>query len=358
MKTEDALSFIRSNSFCLWMGSGVARYLSERGGYPTPLWGELVNQLEKKHNVISSGGSHPRRMELLRRVLGHKHFQKEIRDLILIRLAKSLIVLGSSSKEVPEEVINLATFAQNAEAIVSFNVETITSTLASSSTYDLKSFEPPSKEATGILSKRSSFFKEPIYKTLFHPHGAIDMQGLCVMAESDYQSIENTLTSSLAIHLCFQKNLVIIGMSLDDLYLLKQLALYRKKLNKIFWFADEEAIRHVLPWINLCKISVIRIHDWNLFWKKVSETMTPPPKLRLHLRWLNTLNYCFEMVAGTNRVVQELLRKGERGIDQFFINRGEFSIEKGEEELFLSSAVRDRIIAEQLIAIHKLSKKN
>lgn len=356
METDDALKFIQSNSFCLWMGSGVARYLSAPGGHPTPLWGELVALLEKRHNIVSGGGSLPQRMEILRRVLGHQRFQKEIRELVLIRLAKSLIAMGAAGPEIPLEVANLATFAQNAEAIVSFNVETITSTLASSGSYELKSFEPPAREATGLLSKRASFFKDPVYKYLFHPHGAIDMQGLCVLAESDYQSIDNTLTSALAIHLCYQKNLVIIGMSLDDMYLLKQLAKERMKIRTILWFADDEAISHSHKWITSCRISVVRIFDWLSFWQRVAEKLPQPSKLRLHLRWLNTLRYCFEMVAGKNRVAQELARKGGDNIDQFFINRGEFSEEPLEEEMILTAAMRDRVIAQQLIAISKLVK--
>ncbi len=48
------------------------------------------------------------------------------------------------------------------------------------------------------------------------------------------------LAYQLSIHAAFQSNLVIIGMSLQDKYLRRQLAKFRQQIRKILWFMTKD----------------------------------------------------------------------------------------------------------------------
>ncbi len=303
MNLEEAISFLERKGYCLWVGAGLTTHISNAGGKPTPSWQIFVEQLEKAAALSEPAFScsFPERIEVVKRTLSRIQFQKAIRDLLLIPLLDSIISLGQTDTEkflIPSEVTQIACLGMLANHIVNFNIETITSTLlaAPSGPYVIKAYEPPVVGASGIRSSKGSMSGACYRRSVLHPHGAFDMYGLCILSTSDYKSMDGTLALQLAVHAAFQEYLVIIGMSLEDIYLREQVTLFRNQINDVLWFTDKETDdENIQKWVWENNIKIIRIHSWPNFWRHIEETLPHPNKEKLLSAWMHVISYCFRI---------------------------------------------------------------
>src|SRR5206468_1707422 len=104
-------------------------------------------------------------------------------------------------------------------------------------------FTPPVDELDGLprSSGTGSLDGKRFRRAVYHPHGALETSGVCVLAESEYKSMHGTLALELATHAAFASRLVIIGMSLEDGYLRSQLERFMPQLSGVVWFVDAGA---------------------------------------------------------------------------------------------------------------------
>jgi hypothetical protein len=119
--------------------------------------------------------------------------------------------------------------AQFANPIVSFNVEPLSSVLPARPAAPIR-LVPYSNDRPSEFTWREPFGK--FQRLVYHPHGLIITDP--VMTESDYHSKNGTLAFGLAIHLAFGNNLAIVGMSLDDEFLRKQIEDSRRQIKISF----------------------------------------------------------------------------------------------------------------------------
>jgi hypothetical protein len=109
------------------------------------------------------------------------------------------------------------------------------------------------------------------YRSIYHPHGAIDEHGLCVLAESEYRGLRSSLALQLAAHAAFGTRLVIVGMSLEDTYLREQIAAFRNEMREVLWFqvgSPQEATAH---WAWSHDITCIDVGSWPQFWTAIDR---------------------------------------------------------------------------------------
>ena len=72
---------------------------------------------------------------------------------------------------------------------------------------------------------------------MYHPHGLSTAD--CIMTEKDYENLDGTLAFELAVHTAFGNHLAIVGMSLQDEYLRKQIHKFRSQIDSITWFNSQ-----------------------------------------------------------------------------------------------------------------------
>ena len=59
------------------------------------------------------------------------------------------------------------------------------------------------------------------------------------MTSEEYRALNGTLGLELAVHSCFGDNILIVGMSLDDDYLRRQIVMFRGQIRSIYWMRIE-----------------------------------------------------------------------------------------------------------------------
>jgi hypothetical protein len=330
MALPQALLFLKNKGYCLWIGAGVTTHISKAGGFPTPGWKELVETLEDAAQLQSPSFScsFQERLEAVRNKLGRKVFQKKIRKL-LTQLANGIIALGNVNKnkfKIPAEVIQIASLGVLANQIVNFNLETITSALLASPTgpYKIKSFEPPIVGASGLGSNKGSKSKDHYQRSIYHPHGTIDLHGLCILTKSDYKSMQGTLALQLAVHAAFQECLAIVGMSLEDEYLREQICQFRGQIKDIIWFTHSEPPEHMRKWLWENNVYVVLVSTWIEFWLQVEKTFPKPNRERLLLTWMNVISQSFNLRTENDQLLSFMFEDCEVPVEWQLLaeNRG------------------------------------
>lgn len=278
MTLKDALSLLRRKGYCLWIGSGVTKHLSSIHESQTPSWHELVKEMESaaELNIVESINTFPERLELVLQKLGREAFQQRLNELIVLRIANNVTAATegqSDSFAAPLAARQIARLGIKANSIVNFNIETNTSLLlASSGPFKIKSFEPPiDDEATGMHIESSGSNGDQYQRSVYHPHGALDAHGLCVLTKKDYELMKGTLAFQLAVHAAFRENLAIVGMSLEDEYLRDQITQFRNHINKIIWLVSHDPPPNLIEWLEINQVTLIKLSRWDEFWAGIDQ---------------------------------------------------------------------------------------
>lgn len=280
------VSSMFANPHCLWIGAGVAKYLARSGDSDIPLWSEFTQQLETQAKLSPPPGlSYAQRLEACHRELGFKQFQREVRGRVhrSLCLAVShladLCVGHESAKDplafIPYPVQLMARLGCSASPLVSFNVESLTSVLVAGlgKSFALRPYVPPLPQYPNRWHSSGSHRAGEPARIIYHPHGLINMSGLCVLTAADYRSQEATLAFQLAIHAAFQSDLYIVGMSLEDAYLREHLAAFRSQIKRIYWFTDRDVTKEesLTRWCWTTRLDVVRVcPDWSDFWEAIA----------------------------------------------------------------------------------------
>jgi len=142
--------------------------------------------------------------------------------------------LADAEDFLPDNLRALAALGQLANPIVSFNIEPVSSLLLARPAGPVRIlFQQP-------LGKPAYTWREPrgrFQRLVYHPHGLVTAS--TVMTASEYQANSQTLAFGVAIHAAFSNTLAIVGMSLDDQYLRRQLDQFRESIGRIYWFNSQ-----------------------------------------------------------------------------------------------------------------------
>lgn len=311
MDSQSAISIMRKDGYCLWIGSGVSRYLSKG---KTPDWNQLVNVLEKEANCINNefNMSNSERLEIVLKTIGRNRFQILLRKKLLSDLAIALIdsvkKIEDTNELIPEEVRQLSKLGMLANPIVNFNVETITSHIISATggPYSIKCFNPPMPESINQKVDAGSISDSIYHRHVYHPHGAIDLYGICIITESEYKSLSGSLAYELAVHSAFMTTLVIVGMSLEDHYLRDQLTSFRNQINTIIWFRSSPPRKDIQKWALINSVDIVLMDTWNSFWNGLVNQFPSPNELSLTVSWSHLISTLFSS-SSTSGIISQFI---------------------------------------------------
>lgn len=310
------------NPYCLWIGAGVGVHLGQAAGSVVPGWAEVVDRLEREAGLSPPRGiPYTDRIERCLRALGRVNFQRHLRAAVFRPLAEATIKLAEAYTtrvpSLPTAVRQLAHLGALANPVVNFNVETTTSrlTVDPSGRSNIRCFGPSVPGATTLLRAKDPHavvFRRSVY----HPHGAIDESGICVMAASEYESMRGTLGLQLAVHNAFENKLMIVGMSLEDRYLREQLKSFRSQIGAIYWFVDSvQPDDEAWAWSN----NVILVQQpWPTFWARVQAILPGPlEEAQLYQTWrivmTEAYNECFGRPLTCRYIAVQLQTQEDQG---------------------------------------------
>ena len=297
-----ALQTISRGHCCLWVGAGIAVHIGGPGSTGVPSWLELVDALEREAAVQPPPGltDFPPRLDMVLTKIGRVSFQRELRQRILTPLARSIVDVWRTTRKTPPDVIvALAHLGTLANPIVNFNIETISSQalVAGSGPWYPVVFRPPVADAVTdpILSRQFGDGKRH-QRRVYHPHGAIDMSGICVMTEREYRSMDATLAFQLAVHAAFGLDLVIVGMSLEDRYLRIQLEQFRHQIESVTWLVSSTPSEALAEWAYRAQVSVVKV-SWPDFWSEVVKQLPGPEEPNLAYEWILLVEYALKQLG-------------------------------------------------------------
>ena len=292
--------------YCLWVGNGVTAYLSTIGDDTVPMWSTLVKELGEDVGININeyqNIDYPTMLKIIKREMKHKKFQQMLREKINDKLSSSIMQSVkkslSTSNLVPIQATRLGKLGMLANPIINFNVETMTSWAIASpgGSFKMNVFNPPIPNSTNNLYvSASKTSKDKYCRHVYHPHGAIDFYGTCVMTSDEYLSLNGTLALQVAVHSSFLNNLVIVGMSLEDDYLRKQIEIFRPYIKNIYYFTsnDEEKMN---KWAHINDIEIIH-NEWDDFWEKIVEKLPTPPRLEILETWKTITGLAYDNFSG------------------------------------------------------------
>jgi hypothetical protein len=302
MNLATALTIMKDRGYCLWVGAGVSLYAARAGGGKAPLWSELVQDLENQAKMAPHAVnlSFPDRLDLVLHALGRARFQKELRHRTHDPLANGLLEAArtcgkNASDPLPPEVRRIAKLGARANPIVNFNIEVMTSSLlGGSEPHAIKCFVPPVPGAAELLMGHGEYSTStPRHnRSIYHPHGALTVGGICVMASSEYRAMRGTLALQLAVHAAFRSPLAIVGMSLDDEYLRQQLAEFRDQVDEILWFSTSPSTMsdEIRRWTIVNRVTIVDVGTWVAFWDEVDNVLPPAPEDGLTMSWMKVIH--------------------------------------------------------------------
>jgi hypothetical protein len=269
---------------CLWMGAGVSTHLSRSIGGSVPDWGELTRALEVEADFPESKrqGSLPERLQACTSKLGGARVRRKIaRDIygqLCLQIAKFAYEHRGTLGELPEAVTQLAALGWRANPIVNFNIETFTSILAArpGGPCRILPYRIRKDAASGMYEDQEIGSDFP--RVVYHPHGAVNYSGHAVMTSDEYATHNGSLAYLLSVAAAFENNLWICGMSLDDEYLRKELATYRRQINRIRWFNTPHDLAKHETWARQNDITAVPV-DWRVFWQLVGMSLGPQIRL-------------------------------------------------------------------------------
>lgn len=264
----------------LWVGAGVSRHLSSMGPHQVPMWSELVRDMEEHANIQPEDVkdfSFPERLEIIFRHSQRYNFQRLIREKIKDVMVKSALPAVRKfirDGSVPTAFVDLSKLGYSANSIFNFNVESFTSAALSLShgPVCVQSFVPPVLGATDPFYQTSfggQSGQRKLVKQVIHPHGAIDLGGLCVLTSSDYRSMNGTLALQMAVHAAFGSDIIIVGMSLQDEYLLNQINEFRKYIGSIYLISNSSTGEYLKNSALKLDIKICVIENFESFWREI-----------------------------------------------------------------------------------------
>lgn len=291
--TEEALAILARDNYCLWVGAGVSTHLGMASGKLIPSWATLVERLEHDAGLVPPPGvAYPERLSICSDFMGQIKFQRALRKHLVHELANALIQAKTDlGAEVPAQVRQIAQLGCMANPCINFNIEVFTSMslLDSWGPWKLLAFTPPVPGASPRSFGSIGSLKAGVARRLiYHPHGALDISGVCVMTGREYNALRGTLALQLAVHAAFGQDLAIVGMSLDDEYLREQLSSFRDQINQVWWFQDRELPPDLARWAYENQIHVC-CSEWPAFWTAVERVMSCPDRKNLAGAWRTTL---------------------------------------------------------------------
>jgi len=308
--TDDALKDLKTG-YCLWLGAGIGMGLGASAGTTVPGWDGVVQEMEREANLTAPPGvGYSDRIERCLRKLRRLRFQRHLRQTIVRPLSEAILQLANAhaagSPCIPSAIRQLAHLGAIANPIVNFNIETVTSRLVAepSGLSNIRCFAPPVPGATTLTRAPpppTLLFRRNVY----HPHGALDDTGICVMASSEYESMHGTLALQIAVHNAFESNLVIVGMSLEDEYLRQQLRSFRSQIGTIYWFVDS-ATEGTKAWAWQNDLTLVE-QPWPAFWEAAERILPGPVKEDwLYDTWSSVVHEAAHEVHGRQRLHRQL----------------------------------------------------
>lgn len=305
MDFKAALKLMKKNSYCLWVGAGVSKYIGIAGNVNIPDWSEITTLIEAKAGLTSPAVSDfAERLEIAGRSLTTDEFDAFIREGLHYKICLAIVLSAANQLKDPDVVPlfarRLAKLALKANPIVSFNLEIYSSILLGTPCGPI-AIRYLSGDPTARFVSRSyePQFGARLYGTRFqrivyHPHGAIeqDAAGMYVMKRSQYDTHEGSLAFQLAIHNTFASNLVIVGMSLNDKYLRDQIQKHRRYIGEIIWFTrDGSTDADINTWAADTGIERVLFPTWGHFWDEIEGGITAPTDYDYESSVINTWLY-------------------------------------------------------------------
>lgn len=266
-----------------------------------PLWVEIVEEMSRTSNVSFGKRAYPAQLEECLKAIGRGPFQRTLRQRIHEELARSLIdqaqLANRTNAVVPEPLRQIAHLGSLANPIVNFNIESATSKALAGpgGPWAVKYCVTPVPGAVhGISVSTGKFQGQRFHRHALHPHGVITQSGICVLTRSEYERMSGSLAFELAAHAAFGSRLVIVGMSLNDGYLLDHLASFRRQIRDVFWFTDEQSEgTEARTWAAKNDVRCVVVPSWPAFWASVQERLPGPDEYELTQNWWNMVGDAF-----------------------------------------------------------------
>jgi len=262
------------DGYCLWVGAGVTKQL-----WPgAPQWGELTKKLEALAELGDDCSlQYPERLGRCSDKLGSDLFRKHLRKIYYTDLCEALLRRAAQSLEdgdgIPPESRKVAALGQLANPIVSFNIEPFSSTLLARSAGPARIIPFINPQTQRIAFRE---FVKTFQRIVYHPHGLSTVD--CIMTEKDYENLDGTLAFELAVHTAFGNHLAIVGMSLQDEYLRKQIQKFRSQIDSITWFNSQFGDLEI--WARCNQVEMVWV-EWSKFWDAWSAADVPEKDLMI-----------------------------------------------------------------------------
>jgi len=264
---------------CLWIGAGVTKHVALSIGGAVPDWNALTSELEVRAGIAGNSAgssSNPERLHACLESLGASTFRHAVSRYIYGELCVALARFAHSNRgrlaEPPQSALQLAALGWLANPIVNFNVETLTSYLVArpGGPCRILPYRDSSRGAPYEEQESSSDF----WRTVYHPHGAVNYGGRAVMTAGEYHTHDGSLAYLLSVSAAFENNLWIVGMSVDDAYLRAQLTAHREQIRQVRWFNSETELRKHEAWARDARVTLVPV-VWPEFWSTVGCELGP-----------------------------------------------------------------------------------
>ena len=262
------------DGYCLWIGAGVTKQLWQ----DALQWDELTKNIAARAGLAEDRSSQfPERLKHCADKLGPGVFRRHLRKIYYTDLCEAMLRRATQSMNdengIPPEVRKVAALGQLANPIVSFNIEPFSSTLLARPAGPARiiPFIKPETQRVEFTE-----FGKTFQRIVYHPHGLSTAD--CIMTSDDYKTLDGTLALRLAAHAAFGNNLMIVGMSLQDEYLRKQIYEFRNQIHSIFWFNSQ--FGGLETWAMCNKVEMVQI-TWSEFWEHLNTTDVPEEGLMI-----------------------------------------------------------------------------
>lgn len=325
-QANDTFQAIRPHGFALWIGAGVSLHLATGAAQRPKLWRKFVEDLEAELQLAPppDGATFPERLEACSRHIQLHEFQIRLRRAFLTPTAEAVVASAKQyGGQVPPSFGQISKLGRYANPIVNFNIEHMTSRALASAhgPMAIRTFVPVVPGGTTAEFRFESGLESVdvevrFRRSVYHPHGALQPGGICVMTASQYAALDGTLALQLATHLAFDQHLLIVGMSLDDRYLRDQIERFRRHIRQVTWFGSEPPaalspeIRH---WVWRANVNRVQVKsDWSDFWQAVDmrlDRSVAPEPLHLLVAWHNTVLEAIALLTRPKLAWLELMKK-------------------------------------------------
>lgn len=319
MNLQESINFLNREGFCLWVGTGISSYLSTDTDIKIPTWKNLVEELEKTSDIIPPNipATLPERLEIILSHINLYTFRQRLREMILKQVSLAIIAHAEKYRDIiPKTLKTIAKLGYLANPIINFNVETLTSQILSIGgghysikTYGKREFDDNTTISRGTqFSMRDDNYEDQRFKRhIYHPHGNIDGYGVSVFTDEDYKRHTHSLAYQLATHSAFDDTLVIVGMSLDDIYLREQISNFRKEIREIFWFQTSKPLgSKIEKWCWRYDIQLITFDKWSEFWDQVDKIFPEPQELDLLKTWLHLISESIGIINDSSKTESQI----------------------------------------------------